>query len=373
MFIRLNSILLTIYALVFLVYGFKNDEKFDALKFWQKYKYIVVFFILASIATLNYATKNSIFYLEKYLCFLIVPLVFYFKKNRYKAYVKVVFNALMYGCIIGLVICYFFTFKEIIENKEPLSYFFRWRHIGHNFSVYIDSHPSYMAYFIVLSLFYLLLYNKKIKSKVKLIIIVFFTLGLIQLAARTAIFLYTLIWMLFLIKNLSTKRILVILIITSITLISYNLGSNYLKERIFTPDSITNDLRFQRLSIYYDIFKEHPIFGIGFNRLEKDRKEKYLKKEFFISANKNYNAHNQFFEYLGVNGIVGGLIYLLVFISLIKLSFTTKNYLFLFVFISFFICNITESMLVRIKGIEFYSIFTAIFLNSIKKNRFKNN
>ena len=79
-----------------------------------------------------------------------------------------------------------------------------------------------------------------------------------------------------------------------------------------------------------------------------------------------YNAHNQFMEYLSINGVLGGLIYIFVFLILIFYTIKTKDYLFLFVFFTFFIANITESMMVRIKGIEYFALFASLFLSKFK-------
>ena len=86
---------------------------------------------------------------------------------------------------------------------------------------------------------------------------------------------------------------------------------------------------------------------------------------FKTAANRNYNAHNQFMESLSTNGLIGGLIYFLVLGFLIVRSIQNKEYLFSAIFLIFIIVNLTESMLVRIKGIEFFAIFSSLFLTSL--------
>jgi hypothetical protein len=98
------------------------------------------------------------------------------------------------------------------------------------------------------------------------------------------------------------------------------------------------------------------------------RINKYEEYGDLVAAKKGYNAHNQMLEYISVNGLIGGVIYIGVFGYLLGKSLKTKNYLFLFIIISFFVANLTESMMVRIKGIEYFSIFISLFLLNNKQH-----
>ena len=132
---------------------------------------------------------------------------------------------------------------------------------------------------------------------------------------------------------------------------------------------IENDQRLSRFKISYDIFTEYPIFGVGFANKETVRKEKYLENNFLTAAAERYNAHNQLLEYLSVNGIIGGIIFLGVFAHLVLLAWRKRQFLFFWTLGLFFIANVTESMLVVIKGIEFFAITVSLLLILNKKEK----
>ena len=47
---------------------------------------------------------------------------------------------------------------------------------------------------------------------------------------------------------------------------------------------------------------------------------------------------------------------------LLLASLKYKDLIYIFIFGAFIVSNMTESMLVRIKGIEFFALFTSLFL-----------
>jgi O-antigen ligase len=81
-----------------------------------------------------------------------------------------------------------------------------------------------------------------------------------------------------------------------------------------------------------------------------------------MAAASEFNAHNQFLEYLSTNGAIGGFVYIATLGFLLLLSIYKRDTLFTLIFLLFILANLTESMMVRIKGIEFYAIFTLLFL-----------
>ena len=203
------------------------------------------------------------------------------------------------------------------------------------------------------------------KKWVKRGVLVFLILGLIQLASRTA--LISLIGVLFalLAPKLKShkKEIMVGVGIFSIVgLLFFNSASTFLKDRLVSLENFENDQRFSRYRISFEIFKEHPIFGVGFANKDEVRISKYIENDFMVAALEKYNAHNQMLEYLSVNGLIGGVSYLLVFAYLWYLAWKKKQSFFLWLLVLFFIANLTESMLVRIKGIEFFAIIVSLLL-----------
>ena len=370
LFTRVNNIILGIFILYSFYSAYKNKIKLN-YKSIKRFLPVLIFFLLALLASLNNLGSDFFKYIERNLSFLLIPFaLLIFKKDKSKL-IKYAFWGLIIGCVLALIICYLNAFYEIYTFNEPLSYFLRWRHLSHRFTNVAGTDPAYLGLFICASSFYLLFKERKINNTFKIIILIFFFFGLLQLASRVAIFIYFFTFLLFILSLVKTSfkfALAGIFLILFTSTIYFTKGSSYYKERFFSYNSITEDSRFDRLKVSLDIFIDNPIFGAGFQNIDNKRIKKYREYGDILAAEKGYNAHNQLLEYLSINGIIGGLIYISVFGLLVFKCIKTRNYLFLFVVISFFVANLTESMMVRIKGIEYFSIFISLFLLNSKND-----
>lgn len=360
MYTIVNNLALGAFVLLsFLGMGFKKN--ISNIKFyWKKGIPVFLFFVLAFFAAFLVNPDEPFKHIERYWSFLLIPLVAIGINDFYKNYERLFFNSLSVGCVLTLLICYVNVFYEIITRNEPWSYFLRWRHLSHQFTEVADTHPAYLGVFIITSILFILFYSNW-RSKLKFFTIIFFTLGMIQLSSRLAILIFVLVLFCSLLylygKRIITPVILVILCGAFIT----SIGSEYLKSRL-SVNLAYSDVRFERLRASYEVFEQSPILGVGFSQIKTQREKKYKEFGFDVAAKENYNAHNQFFEYLGINGLLGSIIFLGVFAFLIIRSLIIKDYMFFMLFLVFFVANITESMMVRIKGIEYFCLIAMLFM-----------
>ena len=126
---------------------------------------------------------------------------------------------------------------------------------------------------------------------------------------------------------------------------AYNVKHNYLRDRLFNSLNFfeketqfsKKDDRFDRLAASYEVFKHSPIIGYGTAAESKYRKQIYLQNNDKVAYENNYNAHNQFFEYLSTYGIIGGLAYLIFFGYMFNLALRKKNVYFLFLVTGLFL------------------------------------
>ena len=372
MYTNLNNILLVSFFGLYIIEG-RFLEKLENLK--KNYRLLIplfLIFLLSLLAALNPVESiGTIFkHLEKNWGLLIIPITIISCKEEYEKIWRNLFTALLWGCVITLLICYSNSIYEMIVGNEPLHYFWRYRHLNHQFTNIADTHPAYLGLFIVTSIAYLFM-ETAIKKWMKLILVIFFLLSLMQLATRMAIISAAFLVFVFLCSKIKRhwKEIAIgagVLLVVGVLFL--NIASSFMKERLISFENLENDERISRYKISYDIFKEYPIFGIGYANKDEVRINKYLEHDFKVAALEKYNAHNQFLEYLSVNGVIGGIIYLVVFGYLFFVAWYKKQYFFLCVIIFFFMANITESMLVRIKGIEFLAI-TVSLLFILKKKK----
>ena len=364
MYMRLNNIILGLLLILSLISGISKKHK-QRPNFLKAYSPVLAFFALAVIASSIGENPSFFKSLERYWSFILIPLAFWISNTNYLKLRRYAFYGLIAGCISTLLVCYVNAIYELIIYQEPTSYFFKWRHLSHRFTEVADTHPAYLGLFICSSTYYILFQLKDANTKSQVAIISFFFLGMFQLSARLALatFLLTLLTYAIYYFRRNLKYIISGIILVSLSVLVFiSQGSEYFQERLFSLKSVTEDTRFRRLEASYDVFRKKPILGVGFANIDQQRTRKYKEKGFQTAAEKGYNAHNQFFEYLSINGIIGGLTYLGAFIYLFRVAFVEKHYLFMFILITFFIANLTESMLVRIKGIEYFSIFVSLFL-----------
>lgn len=370
MYMVVNNVFLGLYIILCLFDGNFTEKRKNLKNNYKLLIPIVLFFCLALIASINNTESFFLKHVESYWSLLLIPFVVSIQSQFYKKSKDIIFKGLVYGSTATLIICYINVFYEMILKSEPISYFFRWRHLGHEFTEVADTHPAYLGIFIITSIAYLLTTNE-FTPKLKIGLTIFFTLGLFQLAGRMALLINGVLILILVINSFKKYKKLIGLSLVGIsilTIILFEFGSNYLTERIFSTNSIEKDYRFERQVVSYEIFKENPIFGLGFHKIKETRIEKYTEHGYIIAAHNVYNSHNQFMEYLSVNGIIGGFIYILIFGFLIIKSLRQKEYLFTFIFLSLVAANMTESMFVRIKGIEYFAIFATLFLSSLDKS-----
>ena len=364
MYMRINNILLG----AFIVFGLAG-----VVLRWRKYEAspslymawpVLAFFLLAVLASFRSWDLEGFKYLEKYWSLLLVPLVIFLNPKTFSGQRREIFLALLWGCIATLAICYVNLFWEMAANGEPLYFMFRWRHVGHQFTAIADTHPTYLGLFVVTSIMFLV-QEAKFPKPEKYLVMVFLILGLFQLASRMALLLF-LLFFIYLVfnrmKQFKWKIATLFLGILLTTAIFMFYGSSYMANRLFTKEAFADDQRFERWQVTYDIFREHPYIGVGYAEVKVLRKKKYLQENFQLAAEEEYNAHNQFLEYLSTDGAIGGFVYGISMMYLFFLSLYKRDVLFSFVFMAFILANLTESMMVRIKGIEYFAILTSLFL-----------
>ena len=330
---------------------------------------VIVFFGLSVMgafygSTIVEGLKN----LERYWSFLLIPIAFMYDRKFYSDKSNSIFLGLVWGCVFTLLVCYINLFYEMMVHNEPLKEFFGSQHVGHDFTNIADSHPTYLSLFVVTSILFLI-QEKTMAINLKLLILFFLFFGLFQLANRMALLLFLMFLAFFILKRTKEYRHQLFILILGILLCSVlfnQYGSEYMKDRLFSKEALMDEKRFDRWLVSYEIFKENPFMGTGFEKIDGIRRGKYEKYGFKFANKYDLNAHNQFLEYLSRNGAFGGFTYAISIAFLFLLSIYKRDYLFSFLFFAFAMANFTESMLVRIKGIEYFAIFCSLFLCSEK-------
>ncbi|WP_082986027.1 O-antigen ligase family protein [Bizionia sp. APA-3] len=192
------------------------------------------------------------------------------------------------------------------------------------------------------------------------LLILFSILYNIFLFARTSLVVFTILLILIFMKW--NKRAVVVAVILCGVFLALD-KNTYTLERI-SINSSTNDIykRMDLNKVSYDIFKEAPFFGVGPGRIRYERTIRYYETGYVIAYKNLYNSHNQYLNYLSVNGLFGLLVFLSMLFYMLFVAIKRNQIFLISTILLFSISCLTESYLVRNKGIVLFSFIITIFL-----------
>lgn len=179
----------------------------------------------------------------------------------------------------------------------------------------ITSNPNLLGMFMLFGIFSIAILWNKINSQTKLILTGVFLLtlyGIIASASRKSLFsagIFMALWLTIIFK--SEKNLIKILFITfSVVTVTYFVYEMYFLDSYmaFRMDYVdeSSESRYEIAKEGMKLFKSSPIFGVGLGTFQDHSQfEKY--------------AHNDFFELIATLGIIGLVIYMLIYLWLINL------------------------------------------------------
>lgn len=299
--------------------------------------------------------------------------------------------ALVIGCLASALACWSFNIFTILNNHESLSRILKPEYANQGLTKVIDLHASYVAILVNTSLAFIIYTIEKQLVKINKVFLyacmIILVLFLFHLLARTAILTFLVAVLIYIIARKKWKVLLLLFAgISLITIVAHSIDQNYLRDRLFNSLNFfqkesqfsKKDDRFNRLKASYEVFLQHPIIGPGTADDDEFRRIIFKRNRDVIAYNQNYNAHNQFFEYLSTYGIIGALVFIILFYTIFALIIQRKNYFFLFIFFAFLLASMTESLLERTLGIVYFALALSFLIiltskNDIKINKHENN
>jgi O-antigen ligase len=278
------------------------------------------------------------------------------------------------GTIVFAIICYYPVISTMIEKEQPFSYLMRWRYMNFNFASPLDAHPAYVG-LIIIWLIVHTLFTSFITSKWRIWVVMGLTILLFQLVARNALLVCFLIIGIYVVRSkIKWLQLGTIALIVGLTATVIFHPSTYLKDKffyIFKEDIRRKENnRFMRLEASFDVFKQAPVFGPGPGSDNELRMQAYLEMGETVAYQNNYNAHNQFMEFLSTFGIFGLSLFLLAIILAMRMSIRDKNWIDFMLLIAVIVAMLTESPLERSLGVKYLGVIVAfLLLNHLKNSR----
>lgn len=368
---------------------------------WLKYKtyskkyfnyciVVLLFSFVFLLGTLNTTNINSVLRLsETRLSLVIFPLLLVITGRLWtKALIRTVLIAFAVTIIICGLIIQGWLIKDLLSQGKSFTDFFYWRLSGADLSYRIGIHPTYLSmyalfsigiiyeFFIVgehrllkiisscFSIAYLIVLILHLSSRISLIILMFVLLLLLYNAIIhyrcKALFgilpMLILFFWLFSLNNFSIKSRL-----------ENNIGldMNFFINNKRPNDSIPHDNRTYEWYSSMKLIKDNIWFGVGSGDVNDSLNEHYreLKADSLVVA--QANSHNQFFDSIIRNGILGFISLLaLYFYGVLKTGFKLTYLIFTLVIV---ITSVTENILERQKGVVFFSVFNALLFRYYKE------
>lgn len=337
--------------------------------------FVIVFFVMILINGL--INKPFLKGLDTYLYLLFYPLLFLlFRKDVIKKFIEK--SIKIYITAVALSIIYL-VLINLINDKLFLStntYFSESLGLIHvYYGIYVGLASTFILWLHVNGINYL---NKK----VDLLLFFLFIVILIYIGARIALIALIVLICITLYKKILLKRnkkiALIGVILTGFLLLSYLTIPRARDDIKYThnvylsiknndkDDIILNSWRnmYQRfLVIDYSVkeLKDNFILGIGLPNVKKRISDKIINDGYIYF--KPMNTHNQYLHFLLGLGVIGFL-YFLFMLYHFSINYASLKYFLIF----FIIVMITESVLVRAKGISLFFLFLLIFSQNSKYN-----
>lgn len=314
---------------ILMIYAFKRFH--FKRKLYHKMSYYYAFKVLIN-SNIFYKPLTNIVYFIKYA--MISLLIEYFKNKSTKLICSILF--LLAQFIILSSIPYNLGFLESAKSTDDLSDF-GFSNINLNSGIFQGIHAAALTYsFSFLVIFYFIFINKKYLTKhfyhskiYNILLLAISVYSLYSTFARTGYVMFLVGWiiMIFTNKNLSLRTIFIFLsslVIIPFTLVFLVQSNDALRARLFDERVSGNqEVGSGRLDIWkssIENWREGDTFELLFGIGDDILREKNLKK-----IGMAIYSHNQYVDSLAQNGIIGLLLYVTMFISILIVILKRKH------------------------------------------------
>lgn len=364
----------------------------------DKYLYIMLIFFGVSLygIVISENTKYAIKLAQRALPFLTLPLIFHSLKTVKikRDYIKLGF---VIATILAIIYCqvnnllYWRWVNSFSTNDFSFLQYFT--HSWFTYAIvtkYIDLQPSFFSLFILTSTAFILdflIFDSRRKRKHNIIgalIIVFFTIFMIQLSSRIGIIVYALLLGYYFFKlPIKNYYKIIIVVISGITFVVLLMNSRFFdritelqsmfEEKKDEGDNSINVKKIRVVAFNAFISQEPKDILLGQGTGDAQHYLDTFYDQNIINANvseevkkqwkvKGLHYHNQFIQNFGETGVLGFVVLVLMLVLSLKKAYRSKyrlHYLFILMCFLFFL---SDSVLMRHKGLVFFVFFNSFFL-----------
>ncbi len=374
-----NSLFVAVLILLLLLRGnFRQHiERLRVSSFARAILFFILFTLLSLLWTENFkeGLSSKLLYIQWFAIFAIALNV---KKDR----IYTIISAFVFGMVVSEILSYGMFFEL-------------WTIKGHGreypspFMMHID-YSIFLAFTAVILLNRLL--SKRYTAKEKWIILFFFltiTGNLFINEGRTGqlAFVVGIFATVFIHYRITFKSVFAALILVAVIFSSAYHFSDKFQTRVqaaqndlhrITEGQLNSSLgiRYAMYSVAMDIFKEHPLIGVGVGDYRDAAKEALSKNDHGFSKEvvefiPKYHFHSQYLNTLVQGGIIGLFLLIMVFYRFATLSIAEPELkeLSLLIVILFLVGFLPEPLLMKQFTNTLFILFAGLFLGASLQNR----
>lgn len=319
------------------------------------------------------------------------PLVLFSPGEMIKRKVSVLLKVFALSAFSYLLICFAYALFRSISIKNGTLNFFphppveSWLNYFYASELTIKQHPSYLSMYVLLAVFIAIESfidkEKKPISRISwLIICIVLAISVYLLSSRAEILAAVIsvpVYFIYKFKKSGKKQILVFLLVMIVIILIPLSISNPRFKNYYKQDSgkeiVAKSLEESRLRLWnasFIIISKNILFGVGTGDIQSELNKEYDRLGYKdILKVGDQNAHNQFIEIAAEHGMVGLIIFLAIFIYITVIAISNDNPLYLIFIVIVFISFLFETMLNRLGGVTFFSLFSFLLLHINMKDK----
>lgn len=354
----------------------------------KRYKVLFILFILLyllDVVSLIYTSdiKMGILNLFSRLSLVVFPLVLFSPGDMIISKIKLLLKIFATGTFLFMVFCFGYALYRSVSlnngnfvfNTHPAEY--PWLSYFYSSDLTLSQHPSYISMYVLLSVFicFETWFEYSVKSMRRFCWLVLGLMLLICqyfLSSRAGILASLVLVPVYLIirfrKSAKFKYswIWIVLIIVALSLVIVkNQRVDYLIGRVINKHDFDRkqDPRFLIWKASVEIARNNGLLGVGIGDVRTELAKQFEKHGEKDMAKERLNAHNQFIEILLENGLIGLVLFLVLFGYMIFIAFSEKNLIYGLFILMMFNFFMFETVLYRLSGITFFSLFSFLLLH----------
>lgn len=323
----------------------------------------IIIYIIVLWIGLIYSTDSETGWkvVEANFALLAMPFVLSHYRRLDEHRMNSLFTCFSAGLLVASLTCIVIALIRYIETKNVTLFFF------YNFTEVVNSHPTYLAYYLIFAItlgLYILIEGKaKWKPIWIVLVLVIYLATLLLTGGQTAFVSLLLVCAFFILRfilepHTTLRTAGTIIVVVFVALVFIDSHFNTFREQSILTDS------WERIDLWKSAVEANRnfLFGEGTGDYKVVLNEYFRAHDMNHYANASLNAHNQFIQTYLSNGFIGLVAIILLLLRPLYLAFKNDHAFGVLAIFPFAIYGMLEVFLGRYQGIVFFAMLHQVFI-----------